>query len=65
VTTGEADITQVTDEIYDRATRVNVDGRLLRVRAGGAGDGRPGRRLDRRHGVVGRSIGFSPDRSTA
>jgi NAD(P)-dependent dehydrogenase (short-subunit alcohol dehydrogenase family) len=33
VTTGEADITQVTDEIYDRATRVNVDGVFYGVRA--------------------------------
>ena len=33
VTTGEADITQVTDEIYDRATGVNVDGVFYGVRA--------------------------------
>ncbi|HEX7459528.1 MAG TPA: SDR family oxidoreductase [Acidimicrobiales bacterium] len=33
VTTGEADITKVTDETYDRATGVNVDGVFYGVRA--------------------------------
>jgi len=33
VTTGEADITKVTDEIYTRATGVNVDGVFYGVRA--------------------------------
>ncbi len=33
ITTGEADITKVTDEIYDRATGVNVDGVFYGIRA--------------------------------
>ena len=65
VTTGEADITKVTDEIYDRATGVNVDGVFYGVRAVvPAMAARGGGSIVATASLAG-LIGFSPTRSTA
>ena len=61
VTTGEADITEVTDEIYERATRVNVDGGFYGVRAVvPAMTARGGGSIVATASLAG-LIGFSPD----
>jgi NAD(P)-dependent dehydrogenase (short-subunit alcohol dehydrogenase family) len=61
VTTGEADITEVTDEIYERATRVNVDGVFYGVRAVvPAMTARGGGSIVATASLAG-LIGFSPD----
>ncbi len=61
VTTGESDITAVTDEIYRRATGVNVDGVFFGVRAlVPAMAGRGGGSIVATASLAG-LIGFSPD----
>ena len=61
VTTGEADVTAVTDEIYRRATGVNVDGVFFGVRAlVPAIAGRGGGSIVATASLAG-LIGFSPD----
>ena len=61
VTTGEADVTAVTDEIYRRATGVNVDGVFFGVRAVvPAMEARGGGSIVATASLAG-LIGFSPD----
>jgi len=61
ITTGEADITAVTDEIYRRATGVNVDGVFFGVRAlVPAMEARGGGSIVATASLAG-LIGFSPD----
>lgn len=61
ITTGEADITAVTDEIYRRATGVNVDGVFFGVRAlVPAMEARGGGAIVATASLAG-LIGFSPD----